>query len=365
MKLVFVINSLSAGGAERILSILANTFCAEGNQVSIITFTLDKPFFKLDPKIDLIPLGFSVKEKHGLGKIIDLFKLIRRLGQEIKRVAPNRIICFMDQANILTLLAARGCPVIVSERIYPAYSSLLENRSGFLAQIVKIFRNLIYRRASKIVVLTESARAYFPASLRSKITVIPNPVLNPEIEDADRILPSPSIVSIGRLTKQKRFDRLIGAFAEVYKKFPEWSLTIFGEGELRKELQAQVNQLNLSHKISLPGLTRTPCAVLKQAEIFVLCSDYEGFPGGLAQAMSVGLAAVATDCKSGPAEIIENGVNGILVGTMDNFELVRAVSELVANPQLRQKLGADAKSICGRYTLEQFIKQWKESVGLT
>lgn len=362
MNFAFIINSLSAGGAERILVTLAEYYAAKGHKVSIITLSDAPAFYKVDSRIQVLSCDGKVSARKGVGKIWALFSLLAVLRKRIKNVAPDRIIAFMDQANILTLMVSGRIPTIVSERIFPAYSSLLEGQGKTTSLVFNTLRNLVYRRAYKLVVLTQASARYFPGSLQSKIVVIPNLVVPPVDETPDYQLPARSIVSMGRLTRQKRFDLLIEAFAQIEKAAADWSVTIFGDGPLHDRLQQLIDSKGLGAKVKLVGLTRTPWASLKQAEIFVLCSDYEGFPGALAQAMSSGRAVIASNCLSGPAEMISSGYNGLLFRCGDISELVQALQLLIEDPHLRNKLGVAAMGIRESFKAEDFFTAWTKLI---
>ena len=365
MNIALVINSLSRGGAEKNLALLANHWAADNHQVTIFTFQPQRtlPAFTLEPSISYQGLDLTTRGYTGFRKLMRLIQLPLKLRKALLAARPAVVVSFMDQTNILCLMALLGTriPVIVAERVNPAYSSLCEPEKPFwLRQPATRLRNIIYRLAAKIVVLTGDTINYFPAAIQGKCCVIPNPILAPEKQTADLTLPKPCVMAMGRLVPQKRFDLLLRAFAKTAQKQPTWSLVIVGQGPKHAALEEEIARLNLRGRAFLPGATKTPYGVLRQADLFVLCSDYEGFPGALGEAMACGLPVIATDCDYGPREMIKSGWNGMLIKTGDADALAAALEELMLNSSKRRELGANAAAVINRFSLKEFIKRWNQ-----
>jgi GalNAc-alpha-(1->4)-GalNAc-alpha-(1->3)-diNAcBac-PP-undecaprenol alpha-1,4-N-acetyl-D-galactosaminyltransferase len=239
----------------------------------------------------------------------------------------------------------------VSERTNPTASPL---GKGWMA-----LRNWLYPLANAVVVQTERAATAFPHQPRVK--VIPNPVVAySQAEDSCSLhLPEHYIVAMGRFTEEKRFDLLIRTFASLHVLYPEWHLVILGDGPLRPQLTQLAHELGVTDRILLPGRVNNPYRILSAADIFVLSSRFEGFPNALCEAMACGLAVIATDCPSGPREIIRDGVDGILVPGEDVDALAKAMARLMADENERQRLAARAPEVVDRFGLEKVMGMWE------
>ncbi len=361
MKTALVISALNAGGAERVITTLANAWATRGVNVSLITFEKPdyQPFYFVNPGVKLCHLDLKVKDSaYYPDFLLALWKLLKRvwfLRQFFKKEQPDCIIAFLDTVNITTLLAALGLkiPVTVSERVDPAQHPI-----GFLQNFL---RKITYPLAHHIVVQTTQIKNYFPKKLHQHISIIPNPV-SLAVDTAQ--LPNinyekKKIITIGRLEIQKGFDLLIQAFGMVHDQYPAWELVIWGEGHERSALEALCAHLKLETHIHLPGLTKNVIQALSEGSLFVLPSRYEGFPNSLCEAMAVGLPPIAFDCVSGTSDIIRNNIDGLLVLPTQNINaLSHAILRLIQNVELRQQYGNRAKEILDRFSLEKILDQW-------
>jgi glycosyltransferase involved in cell wall biosynthesis len=235
-------------------------------------------------------------------------KRIYTLRRAIGESKPDAVISFWTYVSVLVLLANRGLgvPVIVSEHGDP--------HTDQLKRLFDWLRRWVYTFADQVIVLTERAKVCYPPRVQARIKIIPNPLapIGSSGKDATSLhVPKPSLIAVGRLHPQKGFDLLLKAFSRLKDRYPEWSLTIFGDGPMRSQIEALRDELGLRDKVLLPGLVRDPHPLFRQADIFVLSSRWEGMPAALMEAMSCGLPVISTDCRTGPREIIRDGVDGI------------------------------------------------------
>ncbi|MEI6043331.1 MAG: glycosyltransferase family 4 protein [Chloroflexota bacterium] len=413
MRLTLLIFSLESGGAEKIVSTQANYWATKGWEVTFITICDIPAFYKLEPSIKLNQLGICPHTIHHLKsggisqssrgngqvtkglnlslttRLLNNLKRLYLIRQAIQTSHPEVVISFMDRENVLTLLATLGLPVsvIVTEHSDPTHHSI-GNRWW------RYIQRLAYRRAAAIAVLTPKSVEYFPDYLQKKCRVIPNPVSLPDHQGVservsgiggqpkgqrpaegseetpqtpDTRHPTPSdgrkvVISIGRLIPLKGFDMLIQAFAKVAPQYPDWSLEIWGEGEARPELEALCQKLKIADRVRLPGFTEQPLEKLRQANLFVLSSHYEGFPTVLWEAMGCGLPAISFDCPSGPAMIIRNGLDGILVPPNDIEALSQTMGDLMGDETARNQLAAHAPEVLERFSVEKVMGEWDKLI---
>jgi GalNAc-alpha-(1->4)-GalNAc-alpha-(1->3)-diNAcBac-PP-undecaprenol alpha-1,4-N-acetyl-D-galactosaminyltransferase len=354
MRIAFVIYSMTSGGAERVLSIMANYWNRHNHEVHILTFDITPPFFMLDPEIKVTPLAIAGESRNFIHSIFSNYTRIRILRKTIINISPDIIISFLSTTNILTLCATAklDIPIIASERTHPRYVPLKKK--------CEYLRKTLYPFATSIIVQTNDIKQCFPSKWEN-IHVIPNPVLPPVLDPQIQTpaLPMHCITTLCRLVPDKSIDKLIQAFALISGKHPDWTLAIIGDGEEQMNLLSLIKQNNLEDRVFLLGMISNPCNVLVQSEIFAFSSRYEGFPNALCEAMACGLPVVSTDCPSGPSELIRHKENGLLVPVDDIQQMADALSYLISNKKERERFGENAKSILEEYRLEKIMAMWE------
>ncbi|MGI9449530.1 MAG: glycosyltransferase family 4 protein [Geminicoccaceae bacterium] len=351
-----VITALGAGGAERVMTSMANHWVKSGHQVSLITYEEPeaRSYYDLDNRVQLRRLDLADEHPSPTRGLIRTFRRILALRRCLKALRPDVTIAFLTRVNIVTLLAASGqdLPVIVSERNHPDRQPL----SRFWLWL----RDRVYRRAAAIVYQTEGAKQCYPPELRAKGVVIANPLGT--IRKASQPADKRTLVAVGRLSKQKGFDLLLRAFADINADFPDWTLTIWGEGNERPALEALRDGLGLTSCVQMPGLSIGHGAWIDQAGLFVLSSRFEGMPNVLLEAMAAGLPVVAFDCALGPGEMIEHEKNGILVAPENVDAMARNLSMLMADGAKRARLALEAEHSANAYQLETIMTDWSDLV---
>jgi GalNAc-alpha-(1->4)-GalNAc-alpha-(1->3)-diNAcBac-PP-undecaprenol alpha-1,4-N-acetyl-D-galactosaminyltransferase len=359
MRLTLVISSLSAGGAERVVTIIANYWAEKGWQITLLTYDdgVTPPFYELDSRIKHIPLDLTGDSTNPLVAVWNNLRRVLALRSAVRENRPDCVVSFLDQVNVLTLLATRGLriPVIVVEQTYPP--------SHHIGRAWNLLRNRIYPGAAQVVGATARALSNFSPRIQSRACVIHNPVLSsPPLDKgpAKRLLARPALLAVGRLDGPKGYDLLFRAFARLKDRHLNWTLTILGEGPMRHELETLGRQLGISNRVNFLGRVSNPYDFFAQADIFVTASRYEGFPMALCEAMACGLPVIATDCPSGPKEIIRDGVDGVLVPNEDVEALTSAINRLIEDEAMRQRLGSHATEVIERFSLEKVMRTWEE-----
>lgn len=351
MNLILIIPSLNPGGAQRVLTDLANYWVSRGHQVTLVTLDSPsvKPFYPLDACINLIQLDQSHNDLSPLKRLKNVLKRLLCLRKTVRSLHPDIIISFIEVMNIMVLMATLGLevPVIISERTNP-----------FHYKIPKFYQKLrlwFYPKAFKVVVQTESAAGYFKRF--SNLIIFPNPVTQPVSIKKLHRQDVQEILSSGRLCPFKGFDTLIYAFSDLIKDNPDLHLTIYGEGPERSNLETLIKSLDLQGKVTLPGVIKEIHEALTEADLFIFPSLYEGFPNALCEAMAVGLPVIASNC-SGNVNIIRDGLDGRLFPVGQVKALRDLMHELINDCDQRQRLSNNAKMITQRFAPEIIFSLW-------
>ncbi len=348
------ISSLGGGGAERVLSIMANYWVEKGKQVMVITLAPEeRDVYRLDPQVERVAFDLERISTGMWDAVRSNLRRILLLRKALHEGRPDVIIGFSEHMSIMLLLASWGLsiPVIVFEHTDP--------RQAPLDRAWEMLRRFCYRRAKGIVLLTAELRQVaarnWPEAL---LHTIPNPAVveNGEGRLPPFELPPRFVVAMGRLVSIKGFDMLLEAFARAGRD--DWSLVILGEGEERQRLEALVRSLGLEGRVLMPGRVDEPCQVLRQAELFVLSSRYEGFPMALVEAMACGLPAISFACPTGPSDIIRDGVDGLLVPREDVNALAQTMKRLMEDEEARRRLALRAPEVQVRFNVETVMGQW-------
>jgi len=364
LNIAFFIYSLQCGGAERVVSTLANSWAIAQWKVTIITIIpQDKDFYSLHRYVQREVISIHRNRMRLLGPIINNMRYVVKLRKVLNQINPDAAIGMMPTSGILLTLASLGLvsiQIICSERTYPPMVRL--------GVFWTFLRWLIYPLANNIVMLTDDGLAWLSEKIPNAVgTVIANPVGYPLQASYPRIMPSmivnPNrriILSVGRLTHEKGFDRLIEAMSLVFKTDCDWDLVIVGEGQERQKLHEKVTSFGLNGRIFLPGTAGNMADWYHAAEIYVLTSRFEGFPNALCEAMAHGCAVVSYDCLTGPRDIIDDEVNGLLVREGDILALSFAIQRLISADDLRKKIGNAARNVAIDYSIKSISERWEK-----
>lgn len=346
--------SLIKGGSERVLVNLADYFIRQGYEVTMVTQYKKDNEYEINPQIRRV-ISDITDEEAGRSRVGNFIKRFGKLRKVWKELSPDIILSFIGKNNMMAIMTSRflNIPVAVSVRAEPSeeYNSVL----------LKTAARILFPMADGVILQTEKCLEFFSRRIRKKSVVLKNP-MNPKffkkIYEGER---DKTIVAVGRIDENKNHAMLIDAFEALNEEFPDWNLTIYGEGELRNELIRKVDQMKLSDRISLPGSITKVEEVIYHAGVFVLCSNTEGSPNTLIEAMLLGLPVISTNCPcGGPADLIVNGKNGLLVPVKDTKALEKAIREILSNEKFARELGAEASKIQQDFAELKVFGSWEK-----
>jgi len=328
LRIACFLPSLDGGGAERVVVNLLRGLTSQPVQLQLVLASAEGTY------LDQVPDGVEVVDL-GVKHVRQAIWPLRRL---LKEQQPDVLISHLSHANIAAVLAIR--PLSISTRLLLVEHLTMSAYKGTTVKdrLIQPLARWLFKRADAVAAVSNGAARDLEQQLNMQtgsVHVLYNPVVDemlgeqcrqpldhPWVNDPDR----PLIVGMGRLTPQKDFGTLIRAFAQLANQ-SDCRLVILGEGEERSALEGLVEQLGLAERVLLPGFVENPYAWLNRARLFVLSSRWEALPTVLIEALACGVPVVATDCPSGPAEILENGRWGTLVPLEDEQALAAAMEK--------------------------------------
>lgn len=360
-RIVFVIDRLSTGGAERVAAAVANEISNRKEYETYVITYADKEEKEYYLSERVVRYAIS---KVNYGRVRTIAYKYRTLKKLLAEIDPYCVCSLtIPKTNVVLMSATRNrkYPIILSERNDPARFPVEKS--------MRIARTLMYEKCDGIVFQTYGAKSYFSESIKSKSAVIPNPLTAslPERYTAER---ERIIVNFCRIEPQKNLKLLIDAFRLIAEEFQDYTLEIWGEGSQKEELQHYVNANGLSGRIRFHGYSGDIHNQIRNASLFVSSSDYEGISNSMLEAMAIGLPVICTDCPPGGARAtIEDGMNGRLVPVGDENALAEAMRDLLSNPtkldaygkrasELREKLRADIIAQEWVDVIEEVRKKW-------
>jgi GalNAc-alpha-(1->4)-GalNAc-alpha-(1->3)-diNAcBac-PP-undecaprenol alpha-1,4-N-acetyl-D-galactosaminyltransferase len=362
VRLLFAARAIDgmAGGVERMVIALSNEMANRGHEVGLFTWdrASAQAFYAMSPAIKWHRL--NVGDVSVTASALTRIRRALAARRAVRGFNPDVVIAFQVGVFKALRLYCAGMRVrmIATERNAP---TLYDHTSGGEKAKQNAFRT--FRMAQYLVVQCEAYRPMHPPYLQDKLLAIPNPVYEasgwaaPEQPDASGRF---QLLAVGRLSYQKNFESLIGAFARLASSFPQWDLVILGEGELRAKLEGLVTQRGLSSRVRMPGAVKDTSAQYAKAHLFCLPSLWEGFPNALAEALAHGLPAVGFAESAGVNVLIEHGVTGMLAeGNGGEAELAETLGPLLADGQQRRVFGAQARESMRQYAPERIMDQWE------
>ena len=355
-KIAFHLNSLQQGGAERVVSNLANRFAKEGYEVVIATEWYGTDEFALDQKVRRVHVGLT-KEDEDRSRISKMLRRIWYLRRFMKKEKPDVVVAFTRGVLYRALAAGigTGIPVVISVRTDPV--------GHYDKKADKLRIPLLFPHAAGCVFQTEGAKAFFAPYLQENSRIILNP-LNPKyVGVPEPAVRTKDVVQSGRLVDFKNQPMLIRAFLKVHEKHPDYALKIYGPDSkdgTKEILESIIHENHAEDFVKLMGGSNTLEKDLADAALYAFSSDWEGLPNALMEAMALGLPVVSTDCPcGGPKTLIEDGVNGLLVPIMDEKAMTDGILRLIEDRELAERLGREARKISERANEDAVFEQWQ------
>lgn len=356
LRICFIAANLNSGGAERVMSLLANQFSENDYDVEFIFLKNDIRFYPLHQNV-------KIKVAENECGSTSLFKKLIWMRKHIKHNKPDAVLAFRIAVYCVTLFSLFGVkvPVIASERNDPRFNSFAW----------KILQAVLLPLTNHFVVQTQQIKNYFPKFIQKKTDIIFNPVTE-KVFSLPIVTKEKRIISVGRLHSQKNQKMMIEAFARVSEQFPEWKLVIYGEGPERDSLESLVSSLfakthqqavksQVSSRISLPGRSENIIDELNKSEIFAFSSDYEGMSNAVVEAFCVGLPIISTKV-SGTEDFIKENKNGFLLERNDVDGMEIAMRKLMSDENLRKSIGNNNRQQANIFKIEHIFQQWENVV---
>lgn len=391
LHLVFLQYNLQGGGAERKICTLANYFTEQGHFVEIGLFGVNEVAYQLDERVKVTFLRRSCFEyksntEKRLYKIkVGCLDAASAILKAVNKRAGMKFQKHFEKMNDYTLpiqryILNRPDAVFISMMV-SAYLAVLRVMKPYWKETIPVpylvmdcsdpkrnadretdqKRTANYPKASRVLVMTQEAKAYFSKDIQKKSFVIPNPVRDdlPEPYAGDR---RKVIVNFCRLSQQKNLLLLIDAFASFHQKHPEYRLELYGQGELEQSLKQKISDAGLEEYAAILPFDPNVHEKIRDCAMFVSSSDWEGFPNSVMEALAIGLPVVSTDCDFGPRDMIRDHENGILVPVGDADAMAAAMTEIAEDPPLSERLSKEAVKIREKYHVNTIGRQWLDLI---
>lgn len=335
-RYLFIVPSLASGGAERAVSNFASELVRQGENATIIIYFRMKIEYRTDSRVKIVNLsGGDLHQYSQMGYV----KKISRLRRILKEENPDYIIPFLFQVMVHTSFAGYDMHDKIINTIRNNPSQSPENR------ILRFLRNQIIIRSWKIIVQNKQQQDYFSKKIQKKIYILRNPI-DESLFLVDRKTENQKykIVVLGRLAPQKNIPLFLRAFTKVHSRYPYIEAEIYGDGPEKEKIRSLINEYGLNDVITFMGRTGNVGEVYSHANLYVLSSNYEGMPNTLMEAMAVGVPSISTNCRTGPADLITNKENGLLVSVDSDEELAEAIIYMYEHLSEAEKMGLQGKA---------------------
>jgi glycosyltransferase involved in cell wall biosynthesis len=352
-KIMFFIGSMSWGGAEKVISILANFYAKKGWSVTIVMVLSNKVVYELDDRIKIVSIAREQKSR-----IKNLLYWIREIKNLLKSLRPDYVVSFVCRINILVLIAkalsGHKCRTIVSERNDPRF----DGRGKFACFLA----NRLYPKADSIICQSSQEKNFFSKKVQEKAIIIFNPV---ELKTSPTPFTSKmhTIINAARFEASKNQMMLIEAFSAIVSenKNSDFILEIYGSGSLKEDLAEHVRKLNMADYIFIKDSVLDIQQKLTDSSIFCLTSNYEGMSNSLMEALLLGTPSISTQV-SGSGDLIFDGKNGFIVSVGNTEQLKEKMIDLIQNESLRRRMHEFCLSESFRELFADSIKKYQECI---
>lgn len=354
MKILFVSGNMCNGGAQRVIANVSNSLAEKGYDVRLLLFSRNTKEYPISDKVKITALGQTFEEYSQISSLSRM-KLIRKYLKETK---PDVAVGFLEGGYAL-FLSSFGMKLkkVSSARINPQH---IMTAKGLRAEINRRW----FFHSDAVVLQTESQMEYVPEKLKRKSVIIANPVPEYVLKGkCESYQPKcRKLVMVGRLDDQKNYPMAFRAIQLVKERYPDVHLDVFGKGILDDELSNLLKEMNLTENVSMCGWTQNALEEYRKHDMFLMTSDMEGMPNALMEAMAVGLPCISTDCETGPADLIEDGVNGYLVSVNDHAALAEKMIHFMEMPfEERCSIAMKAhESMKKKFNIEIIAKKWEQ-----